>query len=206
MGAELKIPRSCRVGNPDGRCFGAALEDCARYMHMKSLYGISACFAGGTNYSWDWMPDGTRRITYCDVDRVLSARGWKKPQNWDETWSGDPAWLEKRLKAGFPCVVSVWGGHGECLRKLTKTQAIIVDNDGCWDPWRGHYWANSDHKISRQRFLQLWQVQGWAVVLYQEPRPKAKRDPVLDALNDPNNAWGRAMTERARALQKETKK
>jgi hypothetical protein len=40
-GAEVKIPRACRVKNrPPGRCGWCALETLARHLHIRSLYSV----------------------------------------------------------------------------------------------------------------------------------------------------------------------
>jgi hypothetical protein len=167
LGQEIDVPPNCRVGNPDNRCFGAALEDCARALGMRSLYRVSGQFRGGTCYQWTER-NGRKVVTYSKISDVLTHRGWRQPENYEEIWTGDARWLDRRIQAGYPVVVSFGNNHGVCLRKLTATEAIIVDNDGMRTP-QGFYWANSDRRMSRQAFLRQWRVLGWAVCLYREP-------------------------------------
>ena len=165
---ELDIRPNQRVGNPDGRCFGSALEDCARYMGFRSLYRVSGEFRGGAIF-W-WSGEGNRRhVERCMIDDVLKRRGWTKGRDWDEVFfSRDVRWLEDRVNAGYPVVVSIGPDHGMCLRKLTATEAVCVDNDGMRTP-HGFYWANSDRRMSRRQFVREWEVLGWAICLYHEP-------------------------------------
>src|SRR6516225_3597638 len=164
---EIRIPRNCRVGNPDGRCFGAALEDCARYLGFRSLYRVSDEFKGGAHFIWT-QQGNTRYVMKDQISNVLTRRGWRRGTDWDETWTRDPRWLEERLRAGFPVVVSYGPDHGVCLCGLNTTQAHIVDNDGMQGPG-GFRWANSDRVMSREAFLRQWRVLGWAICLYHEP-------------------------------------
>ena len=164
---DIRIPPGCRIGNPDGRCFGAALEDCARYLGFRSLYRVSDEFKGGAHFIWT-QQGRTRYVLKDQISNVLTKRGWKRGVDWDETWTRDPRWLEERLQAGFPCVVSFGPDHGVCLCSLTATQAHFVDNDGMQGPG-GFRWANSDRYLSREQFLRQWRVLGWAICLYHEP-------------------------------------
>ena len=199
LAQEINVPPSCRVGNPDNRCFGAALEDCARALGMRSLYRVSGEFRGGTCYQWTNDRNGRKIVTYSRISKVLHKRGWRQPENYEETWCGDPRWLDARIQAGYPIVVSYGGDHGVCLRKLTSTEAIVVDNNGMSTP-RGFYWANSDRRMSRQAFLRQWRVLGWAVCLYREPEARypqyrvpylPRRADYLDQYQDPRTPYWR---------------
>jgi hypothetical protein len=171
---EIRIPRNCRVGNPDGRCFGAALEDCARYLGFRSLYRVSDEFRGGAHFIWTEQ-NGTRYVLRDQINNVLTKRGWVRGRDWDETWTKDPRWLEERLAAGFPVVTSYGGDHGVCLCKLTDTQAKYVDNDITYTP-RGAYFGSTRY-VSRAEFLRNWRVLGWAICLYREPDPRLRQQP-----------------------------